>query len=47
MSDTLVTVDNVSKKFCRRLKRSLWRGMKDLDAELIGRRGELADFVAV
>ena len=37
MSDTLITVDNVSKKFCRRLKRSLWYGMKDLGAELIGR----------
>ena len=37
MSDTLITVENVSKKFCRRLKRSLWYGMKDLGAELIGR----------
>ena len=37
MSDTLVTVENVSKKFCRRLKRSLWYGMKDMGAELTGR----------
>lgn len=37
MSDTLVTVEKVSKKFCRRLKRSLWYGVKDLGAELIGR----------
>jgi len=35
--DTLVTVQNISKKFCRKLKRSLWYGMKDLGAELIGR----------
>ena len=37
MSDTLITVDNVSKKFCRNLKRSLWYGVKDLGAELTGR----------
>jgi len=37
MSDTLIKVENISKKFCRRLKRSLWYGMKDLGAEIIGR----------
>jgi lipopolysaccharide transport system ATP-binding protein len=37
MNDTLVTVDSVSKKFCRKLKRSLWYGIKDLSSELIGR----------
>ncbi len=37
MSDTLIKVENVSKKFCRRLKRSLWYGMNDLGSELIGR----------
>ena len=37
MSDTLITVDNVSKKFCRSLKRSLWYGVEDLGAELISR----------
>lgn len=36
MSDTLIKVENVSKKFCRRLKRSLWYGMRDLGSELIG-----------
>ena len=36
MTDMLVIVENVSKKFCCRLKRSLWYGMKDLGAELIG-----------
>lgn len=39
MTQTLVRVDGVSKKFCRDLKRSLWYGMQDLTAELIGRRG--------
>jgi ABC-type polysaccharide/polyol phosphate transport system ATPase subunit len=38
MSDTLVKVEGVSKKFCRDLKRSLWYGMKDLGNELLGRR---------
>ena len=37
MSDTLIKVENISKKFCRRLKLSLWYGVKDLGAELIGR----------
>lgn len=30
MSETLVKVEHVSKKFCRSLKRSLWYGMKDV-----------------
>jgi lipopolysaccharide transport system ATP-binding protein len=38
MSDTLINVDNVSKRFCRSLKRSLWYGVQDLGAELVGRR---------
>jgi ABC-type polysaccharide/polyol phosphate transport system ATPase subunit len=37
MSDTLVKVETVSKKFCRRLRRSLWYGLNDLGFELIGR----------
>ena len=36
MSETLVKIEDVSKKFCRNLKRSLWYGMKDLGSELIG-----------
>ena len=36
MSETLIKVENVSKKFCRDLKRSLWYGMKDLGSELLG-----------
>lgn len=37
MNETLLEVENVSKKFCRDLKRSLWYGMKDLGNELLGR----------
>jgi len=36
MSESLIKVENVSKKFCRDLKRSLWYGMKDLGSELLG-----------
>lgn len=38
MSDTLIKVDGLSKKFCRSLKKSLWYGMQDLGNELRGRR---------
>jgi lipopolysaccharide transport system ATP-binding protein len=31
---TLVKVENLSKKFCRRLRRSLWYGIKDIGSEL-------------
>lgn len=34
--ETLVEVKGLSKKFCRKLKRSLWYGIKDIGAELIG-----------
>jgi ABC-type polysaccharide/polyol phosphate transport system ATPase subunit len=37
-NDVLVRVDNVSKRFCRSLKRSLWYGLQDLGSELGGRR---------
>ena len=41
MSDeVLVKVDNVSKKFCRSLKRSLWYGVQDIALELTGRKYE-------
>lgn len=36
-SETLIKVDNVGKKFCRDLKRSLWYGAKDVGKELLGR----------
>ncbi len=35
MSDVLIKVEHVSKKFCRSLKRSLWYGMKDVAHSLI------------
>ena len=39
MSDeVLVRVENISKRFCRSLKRSLWYGMQDLGSELTGHR---------
>ncbi|HXV79473.1 MAG TPA: ABC transporter ATP-binding protein [Candidatus Binatia bacterium] len=34
MSDVLVKVEGVSKKFCRSLKRSLWYGVEDIVADL-------------
>jgi lipopolysaccharide transport system ATP-binding protein len=37
MNETLIKVENVSKKFCRDLKRSLWYGIKDLGTELLGK----------
>ncbi|MEW6116835.1 MAG: ABC transporter ATP-binding protein [Nitrospirota bacterium] len=36
MSDVLVAAEGVHKKFCRSLKRSLWYGMRDMGAELLG-----------
>ena len=37
MSDLLIQVDSVGKKFCRDLKRSLRYGIQDMSAGLIGR----------
>ncbi len=34
MSEVLVKVENVSKKFCRDLKKSLWYGVKDMGTAL-------------
>ena len=36
--DVLVRVENVSKRFCRSLKRSLWYGLQDLGSEIGGCR---------
>jgi lipopolysaccharide transport system ATP-binding protein len=36
-NEVLVKVDNVSKKFCRSLKKSLWYGVRDIAGELFGR----------
>lgn len=35
MNEPILSVDNVSKKFCRNLKRSLWYGVKDLAGEML------------
>ena len=37
-TDVRINVENVSKKFCRDLKRSLWYGAKDMAGELLGRK---------
>ena len=36
MTETLIKVENVSKKFCRSLEKSLWYGIQDLGSELLG-----------
>jgi lipopolysaccharide transport system ATP-binding protein len=41
MSEPLVRVDAVDKKFCRSLKRSLWYGANDIANEALGRRGNI------
>ena len=38
MSETLIKVEEVSKKFCRSLKKSLWYGMQDIGREITGRQ---------
>lgn len=38
-NDVLVRVEGVKKKFCRSLKKSLWYGVKDMAAELVGSKG--------
>ena len=37
MSKPLLSVRNVKKRFCRNLKRSLWYGISDIAADLVGR----------
>lgn len=39
MAEVLVQVEQVSKKFCRSLKRSLWYGLRDMASEALGRKG--------
>lgn len=38
--DVLIKVENVSKKFCRTLKRSLWYGVQDVFGEVTGQQGD-------
>ena len=39
MSDILIQAENLGKKFCRRLRRSLWYGALDIGSDLLGRNG--------
>ena len=39
MSDVLIKVENLSKKFCLDLKSSLWYGLGDMFMELTGKQG--------
>ena len=36
--ETLIKVDNLSKKFCTDLKMGLWYGLKDLGLEITGKK---------
>lgn len=42
MNEVLISVENLSKKFCKDLKTSLWYGVKDLASGLGGNRNERA-----
>ncbi len=42
-NEVLVKVENVSKKFCRDLKRSLWYGLSDIAGEITGRNNHNRD----
>jgi len=39
-NEILVKAEGVSKKFCRSLKQSLWYGIQDVAAELLGHQGD-------
>lgn len=41
--DLVVSVEGVSKKFCRDLKRALFYGLSDISSELLGLRGSTND----
>ena len=42
MSEILIRAEGLGKKFCRRLRRSLWYGALDIGADLLGRNGDKA-----
>lgn len=42
MSEPLIIVDRVSKKFCKDLKKGLWYGLQDLGSGVMRRKGEKA-----
>ncbi len=39
MSEALIQAEDLGKKFCRRLRRSLWYGALDIGSDLLGRNG--------
>lgn len=39
-NDVVLSVEGVSKKFCRSLKRSLYYGLRDITGEVLGRSGQ-------
>ncbi len=41
--DLVVSVEGVSKKFCRDLKRALFYGLRDISSEILGLRGSTND----
>ena len=43
MNDILIDVEDVSKVFCRNLKRSIWYGVCDIASELIGQRRDRSE----
>ncbi len=45
MAETLIKVENLSKKFCLDLKTSLWYGLKDICHEVMGQGDVSRDFL--
>jgi ABC-type polysaccharide/polyol phosphate transport system ATPase subunit len=43
MSEPLIKVDGLSKKYCRSLRKSLWYGFQDMGTELFGRKAHDRD----
>ncbi len=43
MDDVLIDVEDVSKVFCRSLKRSIWYGVRDIVSEVLGRRHDRSE----
>lgn len=41
--ENLIKVENLSKKYCRDLKRSLWYGVKDIAGEVMGKRNRAGE----
>jgi len=46
MTEILISVENVNKRFCRNLKRSLWYGVRDVGMEMIGRGSDKSELRA-